>query len=194
MSVLATPEYVTAGSRMNWTGQFNSGSVTDWTAAFKEAILFASPYDAVASISTQLKNNFSLIVESSDNGLNWDNSSGKITLHLRTDIDRGDGETDDGLSDIGGNVSDAFNAAGFPVDSWAITSYQRQASDGSTQKVSTGTSQTDVTQTPSGTSSVSTWWDKVTGEVAAGSIGLVIGGAVVIGLLIFLAVKSEVTV
>jgi hypothetical protein len=38
------------------------------------------------------------------------------------------------------------------------------------------------------------WWDNLVGKVEAGSVGVVIGGAVVIGILIYLSVKSAATV
>jgi hypothetical protein len=186
MSVLASPEYVSSGSRMTWTGGFGS-------------FLFSKgPSDLISSVSALLKNNYALIIERYDSGISAGGlGSGSMTLYLRTDQDRGDGETDDGLTDIGQNVRDTCASQGFPPSSWAIDNYQPANTDGSTstQVIKTGTAQKTVEQNTAAdksTSSVTSWWDNLTGKLEAGSVGVLIGGAVVIGLILFLAVKQEV--
>lgn len=185
MSVLASPEYVNAGSRMVWTGQFGT-------------FLFSKgPTDLIAAVAALLKNNYSLAVESSQNNIAYGGlGNGSITLSLRTDIDRGDGETDDGLSDIGNNCADTFKSQGFSVSAWGITNYTPANSDGSTdnsQIVNTGAATKTVAQqnAENPSSSGITWWDKLTGELAAGSVGLLVGGVLVVGLLLYVGLRPQ---
>lgn len=187
MSVLASPEYVSEGSRMTWTGQFSS------------FLMMASetPNDAVSKVAASLKNMYNLIVEKSENGISWLGAGGgSITLYLRSDMDRGDGEQDDGLSDILGNVNAAFDAINCPVITAVINDYT-PADTGAIQK--TGVPLATVTEQqrqdaannpPSGNS----WWDNITGKLEAGSIGIVIGGAAVVVVLIVLLTRPSVGV
>lgn len=186
MSILASPEYVNSGSRMTWTGSFGT-------------FLFSKgPTDLIAAVSALLKNNYSLVVERSDNNIAYGGlGNGSITLYLRTDIDRGDGETDDGLSDIGGNVSNAFASQGFTVAGWGIDNYMPASSDGSTGSsptIGTGTAQQTVAQQNANkTTNTISWWDKLTGELAVGSVGLLVGGVLVIGLLLYVGLRPQAT-
>jgi len=189
MSVLASPEYVSSGSRMQWTGQFGS------------FLLSKGPTDLIASVTALLKNNYALAVERSSNNIDYGGlGSGSITLYLRTDQDRGDGETDDGLTDIGQNVNDSFQSQGFLPSAWGITNYVPASTDGSTSNstvINTGAAtqtveqQTAASANTNATSGLGSWWDNLTGKVEAASVGVVIGGAVAVGLLIFFMMKSE---
>jgi hypothetical protein len=172
-----------------------------------ESITFASPYDAIAAVGAYLKNHYNLVIERSDNGTNWTGTSGSLTLYLRTDMDRGDGESDDGLTDIGGNVSDAFKVNGFPCLSWAINNYTANNGDGSTSTVQVNTQSTTVSQDDAKKAAAAAQekpFDLLSflglGGVgttfAAGGVGLLVGGVLAIGVIIFLMVqpKANVTV
>jgi hypothetical protein len=177
MSVLSSPEYVEAGSRIVWTGQFPS-----FLVAASE-----TPNDAITRVGTYLRNNYNLIIERSDNGISWGGlGGGSITLYLRTDIDRGDGDSDDGLTDILGNVCQAFQNIGDPPITAVINSYTKPSGT----KQNTGTPLPPVSDTPRDSST--SWWDQFVGKVEAGSLGFVIGSIAVVALIVVVAVKSEV--
>lgn len=182
MSVLASPEYVSAGSRMVWTGQF-----PNFLMAAAE-----TPNDAINKVGAYLRNNYSLIVEKADNGISWGGAGGgSITLHLRTDIDRGDGESDDGLTDILGNVNNAFELVGDAPLSAVINSYTSAATK---ESVNTNAPLPTVPeqqqqQKDIDISNAPNWFDQLTAKLEAGSIGIVIGAVAVVGILIYVTVK-----
>lgn len=191
MSVLASPEYVSAGSRMVWHGEFHN-----WLTSFSE-----SPTQAIIDVQAYLKNNYSLIVERSVNNVGFGTGTGTIDLYLRTDIDRGDGETDDGLTDIQNNVNDAFSKqVGVPVLGSTITNYQSAATGPTTPpdmnpgNDSGGSDKKGCTSTDFAFDNLGCWWDDLTKKVEAGTIGFAIGAVVVIGVIVFLSVKSSATV
>jgi phage shock protein PspC (stress-responsive transcriptional regulator) len=190
MSVLASPEYVNAGSRVTWTGQLHT------------TLLYATIASTIQSVSSTLLNNNSLVVEKVDNNIGL-SGSGSVTLYLRTDSDRGDGENDDGLTDILNNVNDAFRANGVTVEASALNNYQPANADGtgSSGPVNTGTAQTTVAQQNAAAAAnagptsgvfggISDWWNKTVTQVEAGSIGFVIGGVAVVGFIIYLSVRK----
>lgn len=188
MSILASPEYVNAGSRVTWTGQFGS-------------FLFSAGADPlIADVTARLKNNFNLCVESSSNNISAGGlGTGSITLSVRTDIDRGDGETDDGLTDILNNINDTFRAVGDAPTASALNNYTAAPSNDSSSgpqqavTISTGTQAQTVAQQNAAApkSSSSSWWDSLTGNLAAGSMGFVIGGAAVVVVIIVILIKAE---
>jgi hypothetical protein len=171
---------------MVWSGKFGSGTVSD----FIDSLFAPSINNVLTAVRNSLANSYQLAVENYNIQNNW-NDTGTVTLNLRTDQDRGDGETDDGLTDIQGNVDNAFAAAGLPVLASGITSYSAATSDGKTGNpqatgVATPTAPPDGNTKPGGPS----WLDSLLGKVEAGSVGVVIGGAIVIGLLIYLSVRK----
>lgn len=183
MSVLQSAEYVSAGSRMVWTGQFPNF----FMAASQ------TPNDAIQMVAAYLRNNYQLVVEKADNGITWQGfGSGSITLHLRTDIDRGDGEQDDGLTDILGNVNQAFENFNNPVLAAVINSYTSAAThDSVNTKAPLPTVPEQQRQEKDVTiSSTPSWWDDLVTKVEAGSIGLVLGAGAVVAVIIYFSVKS----
>lgn len=190
MSVLDSPEYVSAGSRMVWTGQFGGG-VLPW-----------SPDEISAAIKSSLANKYSLAVEKEVNNIPWlALSTGSITLYLRTDIDRGDGETDDGLTDILHNVDDEFKAEHAPLVTSVLNSYTppanpQQSGGGAGATVNTGAVLKTVDQqvaTGAGpiNNPISSWWDGLVSKVEAGSVGFAVGAIAVVSLIIVIVVHSE---
>lgn len=182
MSILASPEYVSAGSRITWTGQFSGG--VPW-----------SPGDVISGITSHLSNKYQLAVEKSDNNISWVGvGGGSITLWLRTDSDRGDGEADDGLTDILNNVSDEFKAYNAPLTNASINNYTPADSSGR-GTINTGTQLKTTTQQNAdkpNQPSAPSWWDQFIGKIEAGSVGFVIGGVAVVAIIIVVVVKSEV--
>ncbi len=197
MSVLSSPEYVSSGSRMTWTGQFSSGR------AFNEH--FAAPWDVgsiIAAVTSSLANKYQLVVEKSvDNISSIGFGGGSITLSLRTDIDRGDGENDDGLTDILNNVNDEFRAESTPFTNAVINNYtppaDPQQTGGGAPKsgttINTGVPLATVDQQDAAkpTASNTHWYDSFLGKLEAGSVGVLIGAAVVVGLVIAVVVHGE---
>lgn len=192
MSILATPEYVSSGSRMVWTGQFSG------------VPLSVGPSDLIAAVASTLANNYQLVVEKSDNNYSALTSSPtSITLYLRTDIDRGDGETDDGLTDILNNVNDAFktNIGALSLYnptlmSSSINSYTPAPTQDNPAPVmqTTGTPLQTTAQVVASQPASTNWWDSLTTKLEAGSVGFLVGGAVVVGLVIYMMVRPQVSV
>lgn len=184
MSVLASPEYVSEGSRVVWTGQFGSTATANTWALTSSGM--------IQDVSAVLWNSYKLAVEKSDNGLSWGGlSGGSVTLYLRTDQDRGDGEVDDGLTDILNNVSDAFKQIGFPCVNCSINKYT-PADNSSRGTVNTGTPLATVQQQTANDKPSPSWWDQFIGKVEAGSMGFILGGVAVVALIVVVVVKSEV--
>lgn len=195
MSVLASPEYVNAGSRVTYTGQFDN------------ILLYATITDVIQGVGSYLLNSYNLTVEKADNNISI-TGSGSVTLSLRTNIDRGDGETDDGLTDILNNVNDAFNKWNCTPTASGLNQYVPAAQDGSNGSsgaVNTGTPLTTVTQQAAVAAAAATnpnnpstsWWSSLTGgfsntvsQIEAGSVGIVIGAVVVIGALVYLSIRE----
>jgi hypothetical protein len=189
MSVLDSPQYVSEGDQMVYSGQFGP-------------FLFSKgPTQLVADVTATLQNTYHLAVQKYENSVSdYGLGTGTITLHLESLIDRGDGEQDDGLTDILNNVNDAFRKDGYSPAGSAISQY----TPAPTTDPVTGAS---IPQAPIATNSplptaeqsnaaktsnpTDSWWSKLVGQVEAGSIGVVIGSAAVIGLLIYLSVKPE---
>lgn len=183
MSVLKTPEYVSEGSRIVWTGQFGSTATANTWALTSSGM--------IQDVSAVLWNLYKLAVEKSDNGLSWGGlGGGSITLYLRTDQDRGDGEVDDGLTDILNNVADAFKNAGYPPINATINSYT-PADNSGRGTVNTGTPLKTVPQQTADKPDAPSWWDQLIGKVEAGSIGFILGGVAVVGIIVLVIVKSE---
>jgi len=183
MSVLASPEYVSEGSRVTWTGQFGSTATANTWALTSSGM--------IQDVSAVLWNNYKLAVEKSENGMSYGGlGGGSITLYLRTDIDRGDGEVDDGLTDIMGNVADAFKQVGMPCINCSLNNYTPADSSGR-GTVNTGTPLKTVPQQTSENKPSPSWWDDFVNKVEAGSIGFILGGVAVVGLIIIVVVKSE---
>jgi len=193
MSVLSTgAEYVAAGSRMVWSGQFGSLFFSS-AGAMNLGIS-----DVVSNLGAKLANQYNLHIEKFDNNLSWAGfGGGSITFHLRTDSDRGDGYLDDGLTDILGNVSDEFTKLGYTPTTAVINSYSPAPTDAqpSPNVIHTGaalptveTQQQQIAATEIGTN----WWDSIFGKLEAGTAGFAVGAIAVVGLLVFLAIKSEV--
>jgi hypothetical protein len=127
MSVLSSPVMVPAGSRMVWSGQFSGWSSVDYSEFIGGSDFGLVANVAISAVQTSLSQNYSLIVEKSNS-----TQDGGITLSLRTDIDRGDGIKDDGLTDIQGNVNDAFSLADLPVSTSGIGKYSPTGTDSTT--------------------------------------------------------------
>lgn len=191
MAVLATgAEYVAAGSRMTYSAQFPN---------LKDFLANLGPAGIVAKIGSNLKNKYNLDVEKFDNGVGISGfTPGSITLYLRTNIDRGDGDTDDGLTDILGNVNDEFRLDGHEPTSSVINDYTPAPSDAQPTPtvVHSGaalpTVQTIQEQAAKNNPDGPSWWDQLTGKLEAGTVGFTIGAVVIVGLLIFVAVKQQV--
>lgn len=188
MSILQTPEYVNAGSRVVWTGQFNG------------VLLYGATNDVIQGVVSDLLNNYQLSVEKQDNNISLFSTDGAITLYLRTNIDRGDGETDDGLTDILNNVNDAFTRQHATPTTASLSQYTPASQDGSgaSGAINTGTPLATVqqqqvaaakTSSPSDWS-LSGWWDKTVAQVEAGSVGFIVGGVAVIGVIVYLSVRK----
>lgn len=126
MSVLGSPVMVPAGSRMTWVGQFGGWSSSDYSNFAGTDFGVGAPV-AIQAVQASLQNNYSLVVEKSSYS-----QDGSITLSLRSDIQRGDGINDDGLTDIQGNVDNAFSLTNLPVASSGITNYTAAGSDSTT--------------------------------------------------------------
>jgi hypothetical protein len=183
--------FVPAGSRLTWAGDFGD-----------LAFFAASSTDQIAAVGGTLKNNYNLIVERAHDGVGGfaNLSGGTITLDLRSEMDRGNGSN--GVDDIRGNVADAFAFWGSACAASRIISTNLVPSKAGQPIVqNTGPQDTGAPKeapnppAPDNTSSSwSTWWDNLTGKIEAGSIGLVLGGAIVIGLVLYLSVKSAATV
>lgn len=193
MSILQTAEYVSAGSRMQWTGQFPN---------LVDVIANRGPAGIVGFIASNLLNKYNLVVERYDNSLGTTGlAAGSITLYLRTDSDRGNGETDDGLSDILKNVDDEFANDGHVVSSSSLNNYTPAPSQDNTAPatINTGSPQQTAAQenaqrlANTGTLGTGTgiggWFTGIVGQVEAGSIGVVIGAVLVVGVLVYLTVK-----
>lgn len=190
MSILATPEYVNAGSRVVWTGQFNG------------VMLYGATGDVIQGVVSELLNSYQLSVEKQDNNISLFSTDGSITLYLRTNIDRGNGETDDGLTDILNNVNDAFTHQHATPTTASLSQYTPANVDGGTASgaINTGTPLATVQQQQVAAAktnspnewSLSGWWDKTVAQVEAGSVGFIIGGLAVVGVIIFIAVHKEV--
>jgi hypothetical protein len=186
MSVLASPEYVNAGSRVVWTGEFSS-------------LFWKNPADAIIAVSSYLLNNYNLVVEASAYNESYAGlGESQITLHLKTNIDRGDGETDDGLTDILSNVNEAFTSVGGnKLITSSLNSYASAAADGSNSAgatVNTGSPQPTVEQIKASVASTAasggSWWGNLVGQVEAGTTGFVFGAVAVVGLLIYLSLHE----
>jgi hypothetical protein len=186
MSVLASPEYVNAGSRVVWTGEFSS-------------LFWKNPADAIIAVSSYLLNNYNLVVEATAYHETYEGlGTSQITLHLKTNIDRGDGETDDGLTDILSNVNEAFTSVGGnKLVSSSLNNYSSAAADGSNSAgatVNTGSPQPTVEQIKASvaatTASGGHWYDNLIGQVAAGSTGFIFGAVAVVGVLVYLTLRE----
>jgi hypothetical protein len=185
-----SPEYVNAGSLITWTGQFGS------------FLLSKGASDLIATVGAYLKNNYNLMVQSSSNNISgYGLGSGSITLYLMTAIDRGDGETDDGLTDILNNVNDAFSNSGDAVVSSALTSYTPASQDGSVATSTTVANQSTAVQNaaaaallpaPSSSGSPTDWFSQLQSNLESGGIGLIIGAAAVVGLVIYISIPKAV--
>lgn len=195
MSILSSPEYVSSGSRMTWTGSFSGGK------AFNENS-FEMPWDigsVLATVTSNLANKYQLVIEKTENNIaSIGFGGGSITLSLRTDIDRGDGETDDGLTDILNNVNDEFRALSCPFVTAVLNDYTppanpQQSGGGAGATVNTGAPVKTVDQQNVAKPAASNnhWYDSLLGKVEAGSVGFIIGSVAVVGLIIALMVHSE---
>lgn len=89
--------FVSSGSTLIWVGQFASWSFDT-----------LSLDDAVSQVSAYLKNSYNLIVTDYEDTLDSDSGAGAVTLTLQTGMDRGDTDSDDGVSDVKSNVDDAW--------------------------------------------------------------------------------------
>jgi hypothetical protein len=179
---------------MTWTGQFGGS---------QRALALGDVAGVIQSVTANLMNNYNLTVEKVDQNIGI-LGSGSVTLYLRTNIDRGNGEDDDGLTDILANVRDAFtNANAAPQNGGVLNNYTPADQNGNaaTGMVQTGTPLPTVKDqkvaNPPGTdtgwfSGLGVWWDKTVGEIEAGSIGLVVGAVAVVGILVYFSVRSEV--
>lgn len=173
---------------MVWTGQF--GPFINPSTSFTQPRMVD---DVVQKVASTLSNNYSLAVEKSSDNVSWAGlGSGSVTLNLRTDVDRGDGEGDDGLTDILNNVSDAFRMLGYPPKNASINNYT-PADNSGRGTVNTGTplktAEQQAADKPADNSK--SWWDEFVNKVEAGSIGFVLGGVAVVALIIVVVVKSE---
>lgn len=167
--------YVYAGTRLTVVCTWNDTGVLLWTSGVA---------DILSKVSADLQNLYAIRIERSKvdaPALAIGSLTETITLNLYSGQDRNDS------ADILGNVNDLFaQYAAYPSAS-DITSITPPASaPHGTPGGNTGAPGPAPPDPPLG------WWEKLKAEAAAGSMGFVVGGAVVIGLLIFVAVKSEV--
>lgn len=177
--------FVPSGSRLSWAGDFSP-----------TAFMSESSTDAIQFVGSQLRNKYNLIVERAHNGMGWgDFASGTITLDLRSDMDRGNGSN--GVEDIRGNVQDEFANAGNACNSSRIIS---TTIAGQKQQTGAPSDEPDKSGNPNSDScsgvfdcltsgEFSSAWDNLTNQIEAGSIGLIIGAAVVIGVVVYISLK-----
>lgn len=190
MSILPSPEYVSSGSRVTYTGKFGS-----WLLSAPE-----TPTDTIKKVGDYLRNNYQLILEKSTNGITWLSSGGSITLVFRTDIDRGDGEQDDGLSDILANVNEAFMTLGHDPINSVLNNYHPAPNpaqpSAAPSVIDTGAALPVVVPTPTNTTSssdnsgIGEWFSGLFTKLEAGSIGFVFGAVAIIGVGVYLAVRE----
>ncbi len=174
--------YFTAGSRCTWTGTWG------------DVGFFSDPSGSIPQVTAYLEANCNMAIEASS--VNQPitlitKTATTITLKIRTLIDRND------VNDVSADIQNAFNTqVNLPPDSAAIQDYTL-AQNGSTAnqtKQQTGAPDPNAGNTGDDTNptGLALWWKNTVASVEAGSVGFIIGGAVVIGLLVFIAVRSEV--
>lgn len=180
-----SPDYVLAGTRCTYVANWNETGVLVWTSGVQ---------DLLGQISAALQNQYQLKVESSQvqaPAVAVGSLTETITLKLYSGQDR------NSINDIQGNVDDLFAQLAARPDSSAISSVTPPG--GSAQNTGAPAAPGQPGSSPSlggndqssGGGAFSSWWDKLTTQVEAGSIGLVVGAAAVIGLIVFLAVRNE---
>jgi hypothetical protein len=185
--------YVVAGSRLTWSGDFDTFAFITQTSG-----------DGVQLVGSALSNKYNLLIERATNvGFFTDTGAKTITLDLRSDMDR---NSDD---DIRGNVADEWAAIGCACTASRIISItppggQSQKTGAPTAPPGGGKDPTAPPPPPGQGKPCSGFWDCITsGEISsgfsqlsnqleAGTIGLVVGGLAVVGLVIFLALREPV--
>jgi hypothetical protein len=182
--------YVVAGSRLTWSGDFDSFAFISQTSG-----------DTIQIVGSALSNKYNMLIERSANVGDWTGLGAKtITLDLRTDMDR---NSDD---DIRSNVADEFAAAGSACSASRITSITPPG--GQAQQTGAPTAPPSTVNTGGGAGGGTApkgctgFWDclssgefsnafgNITNSIEAGSIGFIVGGIAVVGLIIFLALKE----
>jgi hypothetical protein len=177
--------YFPAGSRATWTGDWN-------TVGF-----FNSPVTQIHEVSSYLEANAHMAIESSSTtepSVFSTASDRTVTLKVRTLIDRND------VMDIDADIRHAFyvvmnqepDASSIPI----YTLAQNGSTANQTQQGTGAPNAADENAPPdtsgdNSDSGLTGWWNQFTGKLQAGSIGFVVGGLAVVGLLLVIAVKSE---
>ncbi len=107
---------VPAGTRLTWVGEFSATGYHFWPNSIP---------DTISQVGDNLLSQYAITVESVHTDFPiLPTRKGTITLELLESMDRGDGVTDDGLTDIRGNVDSAFsNLAGEAPAASRITDY-----------------------------------------------------------------------
>jgi hypothetical protein len=194
--------FVPAGTRLTWIGQFDGND-----------FIWKGIATRVQDVAATLKNSYYIDIESSsDNyGLIY-SSSFNITLHLLTNMDRGNGS--DGLGDIKGNVRDAFINDGATPTGNAISSYTLPNSSphnipGAPVAPAPGvfTPKPDPGSDTPGVPKQCSLWQRLTGDTSqclvkadqftwdklgTATTAFVVGGIAVVGLIIFLTMREAV--
>ncbi len=171
--------YVYAGTRLTVVCTWNQTGILLWVSGVS---------DILAKVSADLQNLYQCRVERSNvqaPALAVGTITETITLDLYSAQDRNDS------SDLLSNVNDLFAQYGSAPDASDVTSITPPATAPAANPGGSTGAPGPVPTSPS-SSGVGTWWDKLKLEAGAGSIGFVVGGLVVVGLLVFIAVKAEV--
>ena len=163
--------YVYAGSRLVYVANWNQTGLIVWTYGVS---------DVLAQVANDLSNQYQLRVERSDvkaPSVAVGSLTETITLYLYSGIDRND------VTDIIGNVDDAFARYGSRPDSSGVTTITPPS--GTPQ----GTGAPGPAPQPSDTTP--SWWSSLTSSLEAGSVGFILGGLVIAAVVIAVIVKGE---
>lgn len=169
--------YVYAGTRLTVVCTWNETGVVLWTSGVS---------DVLAKVSADLQNLYQCRVERSNvvaPAVAVGSITETITLNLYTSQDRNDS------ADILDNVNGLFAQYGSYPSASDITSITPPATAPDSADSGDTGAPGPVPATPSNTID---WWNNLKTELGAGSVGFVAGGLVVVGLLVFIAVKAEV--
>lgn len=175
--------YVVSGSRLTWSGDFGTLS-----------FLTQSSGDTIQAVGAGLSNKYNLLIERANNVGDWSGLQARtITLDLRSDMDRSSD------NDIRGNIMDEFASAGAACIASRIISITPPGG----QAQGTGAPGTPPGGNPASNVCVGFWdcigsgefsaaFGNLTGQVEAGSVGFILGGVAIIGLILYLGMREQV--
>jgi len=170
--------YVYAGTRLTVVCTWNETGLILWSSGVA---------DVLAKVAADLQNIYNLRIEKSNvqaPAVAVGSITEVITLNLYTGQDR----NDDG--DILSNVNDLFAQYGSYPSASDITAIHPPPT--APQGTASGDTGAPGPAPQGNNASGLSWWDTFKLEAGAGSVGFVVGGLVVVGLLVFIAVKAEV--